>query len=58
MTDTTKYRTISLRNDSYENLEKLSSVLIKGVKLSLPQTIEYLMEQEEKVREFRTGWGT
>jgi len=58
MTDTTKYRTISLRNDSYENLEKLSSVLIKGVKLSLPQTIEYLMEQEEKIREFRTGWGT
>ena len=58
MTDTTKYRTISLRNDSYENLEKLSSVLIKGVKLSLPQTIEYLMEQEGKVREFRTGWGT
>ena len=58
MTDTTKYRTISLRNDSYENLEKLSSVLIKGVKLSLPQTIEYLMEQEEKVRELRTGWGT
>jgi len=58
MTDTTKYRTISLRNDSYENLEKLSAVLIKGVKLSLPQTIEYLMEQEEKVREFRTGWGT
>ena len=58
MTDTTKYRTISLRNDSYENLEKLSAVLIKGVKLSLPQTIDYLMEQEEKVREFRTGWGT
>jgi hypothetical protein len=57
MTDTTKYRTISLRNDSYENLEKLSSVLVKGVKLSLPQTIEYLMEQEDKMREFKTGWG-
>tara|TARA_R100000687_G_scaffold23614_1_gene19902 strand:- start:273 stop:449 length:177 start_codon:yes stop_codon:yes gene_type:complete len=58
MTDTTKYRTISMRNERYEQLEKLSGVLIKGVKLSLPQTIEYLMEQEEKVREFRTGWGT
>ena len=58
MSDTTKYRTISLRNKSYNQLEKLSEVLVKGVKLSLPQTIEYLMEQEEKVREFRTGWGT
>ena len=58
MTDTTKYRTISLRNQSYEELEKLSGVLVKGVKLSLPQTIEYLMEQEEKMREFKTGWGS
>tara|TARA_R100000365_G_C2683506_1_gene28038 strand:+ start:262 stop:438 length:177 start_codon:yes stop_codon:yes gene_type:complete len=58
MSDTTKYRTISLRNQSYQQLEKLSEVLVKGVKLSLPQAIEYLMEQEEKVREFRTGWGS
>ena len=58
MTDTTKYRTISLRNNSYEQLEKLSEVLVKGVKLSLPQTIEYLMEQEVKLREFKSGWGT
>ena len=58
MTDTTKYRTISLRNNSYEQLEKLSEVLVKGVKLSLPQTIEYLMEQEVKLREFKTGWGS
>jgi len=58
MTDTTKYRTISLRNQSYEQLEKLSGVLIKGVKLSLPQTVEYLMEQEDKIIEFKTGWGT
>ena len=33
---------------AHEQLEKLSSVLVKGVKLSLPQTIEYLMEQEDK----------
>ena len=58
MSDTTKYRTISLRNESYEELEKLSGVLVKGVKLSLPQTIEYLMEQEIKLREFKSGWGT
>jgi len=58
VSDTTKYRTISLRNESYEQLEKLSAVLVKGVKLSLPQAIEYLMEQEEKIREFRTGWGS
>jgi len=58
VSDTTKYRTISLRNKSYNQLEKLSEVLVKGVKLSLPQAIEYLMEQEEKVREFRTGWGS
>jgi len=58
VSDTTKYRTISLRNQSYEELEKLSGVLVKGVKLSLPQTIEYLMEQEEKMREFKTGWGS
>ena len=58
MTDTTKYRTISLRNQSYEELEKLSEVLVRGVKLSLPQAIEYLMEQEVKLREFKSGWGT
>ena len=49
MTDTTKYRTISLRNQSYEQLEKLSEVLVRGVKLSLPQAIEYLTSLMAKV---------
>ena len=57
MVDTVKYKTVSLRNDIYSKLEIMSAVLVKGVKLSIPQTIELLLKQEEGNQELKSGWG-
>ena len=57
MTDTVKYKTVSLRNDIYSKLEDTSGVLVEGVKLSIPQTIELLLKQEEGNQELKSGWG-
>ena len=57
MTDTVKYKTVSLRNDIYSKLEHISELLVKGVKLSIPQTIELLLKQEESNQELKSGWG-
>jgi len=57
MVDTVKYKTVSLRNDIYSKLESMSNVLVEGVKLSIPQTIELLLKQEEGNQELKSGWG-
>ena len=57
MSDTVKYKTISLRNEVYSKLEDMSQVLVEGVKLSIPQTIELLLKQEEGNQELKSGWG-
>ena len=35
----------------------MSKVLVEGVKLSIPQTIELLLKQEEGSQELKSGWG-
>ena len=57
MTDTVKYKTVSLRNDIYSKLEHMSELLVEGVKLSIPQTIELLLKQEENSQKLKSGWG-
>ena len=57
MVDTVKYKTVSLRNDIYSKLEDMSQLLVEGVKLSIPQTIELLLKQEEGNQELKSGWG-
>ena len=57
MTDIVKYKTVSLRNDIYSQLEEMSKLLVEGVKLSIPQTIELLLKQEENSQELKSGWG-
>jgi len=57
MSDTIKYKTVSLKNDIYSKLEDMSGVLVKGVKLSIPQTIELLLKQEEGNQQLKSGWG-
>ena len=57
MTDTVKYKTVSLRVETYSKLEDMAKVLIKGVRLSIPQTIELLLRQEEGNQELKIGWG-
>ena len=57
MSDTVRYKTVSLRNDIYSKLETMSKLLVKGVSLSIPQTIELLLKQEEGNQELKSGWG-
>ena len=57
MTDSVKYKTVSLKNDVYSKLENMSEVLVEGVKLSIPQTIELLLKQEEGNQDLKSGWG-
>ena len=57
MSDIIKYKTVSLRNDIYSKLEDMSKLLVEGVKLSIPQTIELLLKQEEGNQELKSGWG-
>ena len=57
MSDTVKYKTVSLKVETYSKLEDMAKVLIKGVKLSIPQTIELLLRQEEGNQELKIGWG-
>jgi len=35
----------------------MSELLVEGVKLSIPQTIELLLKQEEGSQELKSGWG-
>jgi len=56
MSDTVKYKTISLRNELYARLEKMAAELA-DVKLSIPQTIELLIKQEEESQDLKQGWG-
>ena len=57
MSDTVKYKTVSLKVETYSKLETMSKLLFKGVSLSIPQTIELLLKQEEGNQELKSGWG-
>ena len=57
MSDTVKYKTVSLKAETYSKLENMSKLLVKGVSLSIPQTIELLLKQEEGNQELKSGWG-
>jgi len=50
------YRSISLRNKTYSKLENLSNIVVKGEKLSMPKTVEKLINDrvdnsESKLKE-------
>jgi len=57
VSDTVKYKTVSLKVETYSKLEDMSDLLVEGVKLSIPQTIELLLKQEEGNQELKSGWG-
>ena len=44
MTDKYNYRSISLRNKTHSKLENLSNIVVKGEKLSIPKTVEKLID--------------
>ena len=43
MTDKYNYRSVSLRNKTHAKLEKLSNIVVKGEKLSIPKTVEKMI---------------
>ena len=56
MTCKYNYRSISLRNKTYSKLENLSNIVVKGEKLSMPKTVEKLINDrvdnsESKLKE-------
>ena len=44
MTCKYNYRSISLRNKTHSKLENLSNIVVKGEKLSIPKTVEKLID--------------
>ena len=48
MTDVTKYRNVSLSNETYKILESLSKVLLPDAKLSISKTIEAIANEKAK----------
>ena len=45
MTCKYNYRSISLRNKTYSKLENLSNIVVKGEKLSMPKTVENIIDR-------------
>ena len=45
MTCKYNYRSISLRNATYSKLENLSNIVVKGEKLSMPKTVENIIDR-------------
>jgi|TARA_R100001594_G_scaffold101416_2_gene135972 hypothetical protein len=41
-----KYRNVSLRNEVYSNLNKLSNTLVKGYKVSNAKAVEILIKEK------------
>ena len=46
MTDTSKYRNVSLTHEAYNTLQQLSKGLLPGAKLSISKTIEAVAKEE------------
>jgi hypothetical protein len=46
MTDTSKYRNVSLTHEAYNTLQQLSKVLLPGAKLSISKTIEAVAKEK------------
>ena len=45
MTCKYNYRSISLRNKTHSKLENLSNIVVKGEKLSMPKTVENIIDR-------------
>jgi hypothetical protein len=51
MTDKTKYRNVSLTNETYKNGHFLSTKMFKGLQVSMSQVLEALIS--EKIKELK-----
>ena len=49
MTDTSKYKNVSLSHKTYSNLELLRNSLDPNLKLSRSQTVTYLVNEKKKL---------
>ena len=57
MTCKYNYRSISLRNKTYSKLENLSNIVVKGEKLSMPKTVEKLINDRVNNSESKSPEG-
>ena len=48
MTDTTKWRNVSITHNAYKTLQQLSRVLLPDTKLSISKTIEAIANEKAK----------
>ena len=54
MTCKYNYRSISLRNKTHSKLENLSNIVVKGEKLSIPKTVEKIINDRVDNSESKT----
>ena len=48
MTDTSKYKNISLKHSTYNKLDGLSELIVPGTKLSKSKTVEIIINEKAK----------
>ena len=48
MTDTTKWRNVSLTHNAYKTLQRLSRVLLPDTRLSISKTVEAIANEKAK----------
>ena len=48
MTDTSKYKNISLKHSTYNKLDGLSELIVPGTKLSKSKTVEIIVNEKAK----------
>ena len=48
MTDTTKYKNVSLKHSTYSTLKALSKLLLPDTELSISKTVETIVNKEAK----------
>ena len=54
MTDTTRYRNVSLKHDTYSKVQRLSRQLIPQTNLSVAKTIEVIINEKVEDKKSET----
>ena len=55
MTDTTRYRNVSLKHDTYSKVQRLSRQLIPQTNLSVAKTIEVIINKSVEDQKDKNG---
>lgn len=55
MTDTTKYKNVSLKHETYNTLKALSKLLLPDTELSISKTVETIVNKEARKHNGKLG---